>query len=255
MLKEKKFTLIELLVVIAIIAILAAMLLPALSSARSAAKTASCLGNIKQLGMAANLYSDEHDDWTNPGAYGSSKTFFHILAPANGAPYGISYADKEGSTSVLICPAESRGVGSHTAGKMDYSSYACNVYVMGIKGSGKSSSSGSTRDQVYTRGTFEIPDKVITFGDNINPHIYAASYPNNYAFRHGAGDPRSASGSSLTDDYKIVGAGQCNFVFLDGHAETRNRDMFPNFDTKRIWYAADGSGLCGSLVYTNGRTL
>lgn len=59
---QDNFTLIELLVVIAIITILAALLLPALSSARSAAKSAICLNNLKQNGITLHTYSSDHDE-------------------------------------------------------------------------------------------------------------------------------------------------------------------------------------------------
>jgi prepilin-type N-terminal cleavage/methylation domain-containing protein/prepilin-type processing-associated H-X9-DG protein len=84
---QRAFTLIELLVVIAIIAILMSILMPALSRAKEQGKRMVCLGNLRQLTLAWNLYADDNDGKIVNGETHRVKT--------NGKPNPYAWAYQE----------------------------------------------------------------------------------------------------------------------------------------------------------------
>jgi prepilin-type N-terminal cleavage/methylation domain-containing protein/prepilin-type processing-associated H-X9-DG protein len=61
--QARAFTLVEIIVVVALLALLAAMLFPAFASARAKAREASCVSNLRQIGMGISLYARDFDDF------------------------------------------------------------------------------------------------------------------------------------------------------------------------------------------------
>jgi prepilin-type N-terminal cleavage/methylation domain-containing protein len=106
------FTLIELLVVIAIIAILAAILFPVFAQAREKARQISCASNLKQLGMAVLMYTQDFDE-TFPVGYASNGTTI--------TEWPGEIASYVKSTAVFDCPDDS------VAGKPDVNGWGLDM--------------------------------------------------------------------------------------------------------------------------------
>jgi prepilin-type N-terminal cleavage/methylation domain-containing protein/prepilin-type processing-associated H-X9-DG protein len=85
--KRRAFTLIELLVVIAIIAILAALILPALAGAKAKAKQIACVSNLRQWGLAIQMYAPDNNEGIPRDGYGKASAWFDSTT-YNGLPTG-----------------------------------------------------------------------------------------------------------------------------------------------------------------------
>ena len=103
----RAFTLIELLCVISIIALLAGLLTPSLQQAKKRAQSAACFGNLRQIGVAVNLYIADHDntypaietDPTNPILYADQTDIVAKPMLDTFQPYGVT-------PKTLQCPSD-----------------------------------------------------------------------------------------------------------------------------------------------------
>jgi prepilin-type N-terminal cleavage/methylation domain-containing protein/prepilin-type processing-associated H-X9-DG protein len=148
--RKKAFTLIELLVVVAIISLLAAILFPVFARARENARRASCLSNLRQIGLGMMMYTQDYDErypqaargkaGAGDGGYVSGAActglpcshFYSTLASGvNGNYYtwmDILYPYTK-SIQVYECPSVTPASPNAADASVDYANYGYNGYV------------------------------------------------------------------------------------------------------------------------------
>lgn len=195
---RRAFTLIELLVVLAIVGVLAALLMPSLSRARRQAKNTHCLSNLRQLGVGARTYAEDHESVLPKAELLPSQP----IDPANPLPRIADVLGQElgiGSTNatgarVFECPADTE----QRFGK-EGSSYEWNIELNGRRID--ETRNAQVRFVTVTEESGQAPvvintNKVVSFPPVTTPLL----------FDYDAFHPRPPQSGK-------------NAVFMDGHTE------------------------------------
>lgn len=138
------FTLVELLVVLVTVSLLIGLLLPSLGSARAAAERAVCLGNLRQMLIAATVYAGEHDGFLMPALFTDfagdparrvAWDFIEVYEPGGVRREPGAMWDRAGSGGVMQCPSmlggSNWGEGGDGAGGDPFTGYNYNTSYLG----------------------------------------------------------------------------------------------------------------------------
>jgi prepilin-type N-terminal cleavage/methylation domain-containing protein len=238
---RQAFTLIELLVVIAIIAILAAMLLPALARAKESGKRISCNNNLRQLGMAMQMYVGDNQGTLPPH-----------LTVSRWPDKFYDYCGK--NVKVLLCPSEvasSPATSSVSNNVADFSPRS--YFINGWNDYFFNHLSEAEFTTNYMKGTYPVglkenailhPSDTIVLGEKISTRM-------DFYMDMLAGNGDDFAGAVAQDRHAGRGdgtqTGGSNNVYADG--STRYSKFGTAFDPLNLWAVSDADRAGNMIQY------
>jgi prepilin-type N-terminal cleavage/methylation domain-containing protein/prepilin-type processing-associated H-X9-DG protein len=221
---RQAFTLVELLVVIAIIGVLASLLLPAIVRAKEAGRSTVCRNNLRQLGLAANVYAGDVGrfpsilEWlykrNQPGVLTSGQLYSYVK-----------------SKPVFVCPVDAPKASTNTVPWASPTLVMDHSYTMNCR-------------MCHARDVTKClaPAKTAYFVEAIGlrPSLMGASIPP-------PGDSFGPFGAAAGGQLAFRHSARAHLLMVDTHVERLKLKQTLLTGDKRLWFPNNSTEFSGGL--------